>query len=81
MELNEIKNLVGKKVIYDNTVKKIGGVHIYIGEKGVNSCRLHLVGIDGYVKISEVKFFEIVSFGVNKNGRKETDRRRDCKRA
>ena len=60
IKLQEIQNLIGESVIYKNQVYKICSVHVDLNKNGIKEVRLHLEGLDGYIKLSEARFFEIV---------------------
>lgn len=63
IKFEEIQDLIGEQVIYKNQVKEITGIHIYLNKKGIKGVRLHLNGIDGYIKLEDAIFFEVVKFG------------------
>lgn len=53
MNLEKLQGLIGKAVNANGIYGKVGGVHVYFNHKGAMSIRLHLVGIEGYFKLSE----------------------------
>lgn len=65
MNIKETENLIGKEVIYNGRIREIVGIHLHINKKGITSCRLHLNGIDGYIKIEDAQFFEIIKKTLN----------------
>ena len=60
INLQEIQILIGESVIHKNKVHKICSVHVYLNKTGIKGVRLHLEGLEGYIKLSEARFFEIV---------------------
>ena len=60
MKFEEIQDLIGKQVIYENQVKEITGVHLYLNANGIKGVRLHLNGVNDYVRLDEAQFFEII---------------------
>lgn len=55
MELDDLKDLINKEVIYCGQNKTITGIHIYINKNGITAPRIHLKNSDGYVKLNEIQ--------------------------